>query len=59
MRARHAALPFVSLLILLLALLPTPPLSAAPLHYFRENGQDGLKNDAGRVLVPARYSDIG
>lgn len=59
MRARHAALPFVSLLVLLLALLPIPPLSAAPLHYFRENGQVGLKDDAGRVLVPACYSDIG
>lgn len=59
MRARHATLPLVPLLVLLLTLLPIPPLSAAPLHYFRENGQVGLKDDAGRVLVPARYSDIG
>ena len=43
----------------LLTLLLIPPLTAAPLHYFREDDRVGLKDEAGRVLVPARYSDIG
>ena len=55
MRARHAAL----LLVLLLAQLPILPLSAALLHYFRENEQVGLTDGTGRVLMPARYSVIG
>ena len=43
----------------LLTLLLMPPLIAAPLHYFREDDRVGLKDEAGRVLVPARYPDIG
>lgn len=43
----------------LLTLLLIPPLTAAPLHYFREDDRVGLKDEAGRVLVPARYPDIG
>ena len=43
----------------LLTLLLMPLLSAAPLHYFREDDRVGLKDEAGRVLVPARYPDIG
>lgn len=43
----------------LLTLLLMPLLTAAPLHYFREDDRVGLKDEAGRVLVPARYTDIG
>ena len=43
----------------LLTLLLISPLIAAPLHYFREDDRVGLKDEAGRVLVPARYPDIG
>ncbi|EHM49755.1 WG repeat-containing protein [Cardiobacterium valvarum] len=43
----------------LLTLLLMPPLIAAPLHYFREDDRVGLKDEAGRVLVSARYPDIG
>ena len=43
----------------LLTLLLMSPLIAAPLHYFREDDRVGLKDEAGRVLVPARYPDIG
>ena len=43
----------------LLTLLLMPLLSAAPLHYFREDDRVGLKDETGRVLVPARYPDIG
>lgn len=43
----------------LLTLLLMPPLIAVPLHYFREDDRVGLKDEAGRVLVPARYPDIG
>ena len=46
-------------IVSLLTLLLIPPLIAAPLHYFREDDRVGLKDEAGRVLVPARYSDIG
>ena len=43
----------------LLTLLLMPLLTAAPLHYFREDDRVGLKDETGRVLVPARYPDIG
>jgi len=43
----------------LLTLLLMSPLIAAPLHYFREDDRVGLKDEAGRVLVSARYPDIG
>ena len=43
----------------LLTLLLMPLLTAAPLHYFREDDRVGLKDEAGRVLVSARYPDIG
>ena len=43
----------------LLTLLLISPLIAAPLHYFREDDRVGLKDETGRVLVPARYPDIG
>lgn len=41
----------------LLTLLLISPLIAAPLHYFREDDRVGLKDETGRVLVPARYPD--
>ena len=43
----------------LLTLLLMSPLIAAPLHYFREDDRVGLKDEAGRGLVSARYPDIG
>ena len=46
-------------IVSLLTLLLIPPLIAAPLHYFREDDRVGLKDETGRVLVPARYPDIG
>ncbi len=46
-------------ILFVLTLIAFQAVASIPYTLFRENGKVGLKNDAGQVVIPARYEGIG